>query len=342
MLISSPDQIQSLISLEALPGLVNSNSWAINLDCVPRSVQSIRLRLPFKWLSSFLSYRSRVVQISNKSSKPIDLGYGVPLGSTLSPVLFLLYVNDVASSILHRKTNCRRCDSFFQCKYGPEILIADSTLDEVSSSKFLDRGLTWNEHIDRIFVMISLAKYCPSQVLIKAYYGLIYHLLAYGFQRAFSLHKKVIEIIAKIKFRKSCRQVFKKLQLLTLLRTWTRDYRPGRHRTVVYERLSSQAGVQFLNRLPNSIKDAPTPNAFKTRIKRFLVNQAFYNAAEAQMQMLTLSSTLKNIIVTENRRLPSRYDSKLCTPDHRIAPSQRYRLTLVLIKCLLKSEATKI
>ncbi|KAG8267098.1 hypothetical protein J6590_058453, partial [Homalodisca vitripennis] len=63
---------------------------------------------------------------------------------------------------------------------------------------------------------------------------------------------------------------------------------------------------------------------------------------EAQMQMLTLSSTLRNIIVTENRRLPSRYDSKLCTPDHRIAPPHRYRLTLVLIKCLLKSEATKI
>ncbi|KAG8314377.1 hypothetical protein J6590_093848 [Homalodisca vitripennis] len=32
---------------------------------------------------------------------------------------------------------------------------------------------------------------------------------------------------------------------------------------------------------------------------------------EAQMQMLTLSSILKNRIVTENRRLPSRYGSKL-------------------------------
>ncbi|KAG8287031.1 hypothetical protein J6590_047008 [Homalodisca vitripennis] len=58
------------------------------------------------------------------------------------------------------------------------------------------------------------------------------------------------------------------------------NYRTGRHRTVVYERLPSQAGVQFLNRLPNSIKDAPTPKAFKTRLKRFLVSQAFYNAGE--------------------------------------------------------------
>ncbi|KAG8327973.1 hypothetical protein J6590_006148 [Homalodisca vitripennis] len=52
------------------------------------------------------------------------------------------------------------------------------------------------------------------------------------------------------------------------------------YRTVVYERLPSQAGVQFLNRLPNSIKHAPTPKALKTRLKRFLVSQAFYNAGE--------------------------------------------------------------
>ncbi|KAG8308630.1 hypothetical protein J6590_105165 [Homalodisca vitripennis] len=103
------------------------------------------------------------------------------------------------------------------------------------------------------------------------------------------------------------REAFKKLQLLTLpclyilettffcmskcALTRGRDihmyetrgsanYRTGRHRTVVYERLPSQAGVHFLNRLPNSIKDAPTPKALKTRLKRLLVSQAFYNAGE--------------------------------------------------------------
>ncbi|KAG8242746.1 hypothetical protein J6590_059991 [Homalodisca vitripennis] len=38
--------------------------------------------------------------------------------------------------------------------------------------------------------------------------------------------------------------------------------------------------VHFLNRLPNSIKDSPKPKALKTRLKRFLVSQAFYNAGE--------------------------------------------------------------
>ncbi|KAG8246741.1 hypothetical protein J6590_077945 [Homalodisca vitripennis] len=44
--------------------------------------------------------------------------------------------------------------------------------------------------------------------------------------------------------------------------------------------LQSSAGVQFLNRLPNSIKHAPTPKALKTRLKRFLVSHSFYNAGE--------------------------------------------------------------
>ncbi|KAG8286170.1 hypothetical protein J6590_066143 [Homalodisca vitripennis] len=50
--------------------------------------------------------------------------------------------------------------------------------------------------------------------------------------------------------------------------------------TVVYERLPSQAGVHFLNRLPNSIKDAPTPKALKSRLKRLLVSHTFYNGSE--------------------------------------------------------------
>ncbi|KAG8253552.1 hypothetical protein J6590_032350 [Homalodisca vitripennis] len=58
------------------------------------------------------------------------------------------------------------------------------------------------------------------------------------------------------------------------------NYRTGRHRTVVYEHLPSQAGVQFINRLPNSMKNAQTAKASKARLKRFLVSKAFYSVDE--------------------------------------------------------------
>ncbi|KAG8241587.1 hypothetical protein J6590_094617 [Homalodisca vitripennis] len=57
-------------------------------------------------------------------------------------------------------------------------------------------------------------------------------------------------------------------------------YRTGRHRTVVYEHLFSQAGVRFINSLPDSMKNVQTPKALKTRLKRFLVSKAFYSFDE--------------------------------------------------------------
>uniref|UniRef100_A0A1B6KSA2 Uncharacterized protein n=1 Tax=Graphocephala atropunctata TaxID=36148 RepID=A0A1B6KSA2_9HEMI len=210
------------------------------------------------------------------------------------------------------------------------VMLAETMLEEVYCSKFLgiylNRGLTWNDHIDHIcsklasgiYVLRSLAKYCPSQVLMTAYYGLIYPHITYGlvlwgacannqFIRVFKLQKQAIRIIAQLKFRESCKETLKKLQLLMLpclyilettlfcmskcAMTNGRDihdyetrgrenYRAGRHRTVVYERLPSQAGVHFVNKLPDSIKYAPTPKALKTRLKRFLVSQTFYNVNE--------------------------------------------------------------
>ncbi|KAG8324609.1 hypothetical protein J6590_088181 [Homalodisca vitripennis] len=58
------------------------------------------------------------------------------------------------------------------------------------------------------------------------------------------------------------------------------NYRSGKHRTVVYEHLPSQAGHRQINRLPASIKNAPTPKPLKTRLKRFLALMAFYNVGE--------------------------------------------------------------
>ena len=52
-----------------------------------------------KWFKSYLSERIFLVNIENKLSDFGKISCGVPQGSTLGPVLFLTYVNDMPQAV---------------------------------------------------------------------------------------------------------------------------------------------------------------------------------------------------------------------------------------------------
>ena len=79
-------------------------------DTVNHDIYLKKLSIPVffdptvKWFQSYLSNRKFAVDLENSFSEVSSISCGVPQGSILGPLLFLIYVNDMPMAI--------KCDLF--------------------------------------------------------------------------------------------------------------------------------------------------------------------------------------------------------------------------------------
>ena len=92
------------------------------------------------WFMSYLSNRKQYVTINGLSSEPLEINCGVPQGSVLGPLLFLLYINDLP--------NISNVLDFY--------LFADDTNIYYESDSLQELEKTINKELQKLYLWLNV------------------------------------------------------------------------------------------------------------------------------------------------------------------------------------------
>ena len=120
-------------------------------DCVDHTILLNKIHhygfrgFVYNWFRSYLSGRKQFVQMDGCISEVADITHGVPQGSVLGPLLFILFINDLPC-----------CSSIF--KYT--LYVDDSTLSFGfdPNSDLVNTASTINTELDKISLWLSAIK----------------------------------------------------------------------------------------------------------------------------------------------------------------------------------------
>ena len=111
------------------------------------------------WFSNYLLNRPQMVSVNGKVSSKNIVNIGVPQGTVLTPLLFMIFANDISQSVGLSSCNLYADDTLIYCS-GSDVAQVNSTLQNS-----LNSVSTWYKsnhlclNIDKSNVMIISAKY---------------------------------------------------------------------------------------------------------------------------------------------------------------------------------------
>lgn len=167
------------------------------------------------------------------------------------------------------------------------------------------------------FALRQLKHICNIQVLKTYYHANFESVMAYGIvlwgkspsaERIFILQKRTLRAMLGMNTRASCRTVFKQLNILTTpcvyiyhvlcflknnFNSFTQhnhnhnystrgnsNLQYESHHLELYKMSPHYQGALLYNKLSNHVKEAPSVNCFKKRLKAYLLDKSFYSLNE--------------------------------------------------------------
>ena len=104
------------------------------------------------WLASYLNNRKQYVSVNGKNSSQAYLKYGVPQGSILGPLLFLIYINDIP--------NICQIAKFILYADDANIIVTGSNITEIKNNIYIltQKLVTW-VNINGLALNLKKTKY---------------------------------------------------------------------------------------------------------------------------------------------------------------------------------------
>lgn len=184
-----------------------------------------------EWFKSYLEGRTQKVKINNKESKLVTTEYGVPQGSVLGPLLFVVYINDIVK----------------MCPEGCNIkMFADDTLVYVNgeSCEELERKLNavfaiveeWmnvnklklNANKTKYMIVRSVRKELRGDVVLRCLDGTV-------IERVERMKYLGVIIDSKLRFEEHCDYMLKKIGKKTSFLNRIGNYMSAYTRCTIYK-----------------------------------------------------------------------------------------------------------